>query len=151
MVHNVAPLLSFQETLVVTEKVFSSQCLLFAVFILRTLDWQLAMCVHQSSEMELLLVLTLKSEKTLSVNMYSVTWKVKWFYKGTEGITSRVTSRRIWTLYAWSILLSPNKKIAVLPAILPRFQRRRWHPTPVLLPGKSHGRRSLVGCSPWGR
>ena len=27
--------------------------------------------------------------------------------------------------------------------------RRRWCPTPVLLPGKSHGRRSLVGCSPW--
>ena len=26
----------------------------------------------------------------------------------------------------------------------------QWHPTPVLLPGKSHGRRSLVGCSPWG-
>ena len=25
-----------------------------------------------------------------------------------------------------------------------------WHPTPVLLPQKSHGRRSLVGCSPWG-
>ena len=29
--------------------------------------------------------------------------------------------------------------------------RRQWHPTPVLLPGTSHGRRSLVGCSPWGR
>ena len=29
--------------------------------------------------------------------------------------------------------------------------RRKWHPTPVLLPGKSHGRRSLVGYSPWGR
>ena len=29
-------------------------------------------------------------------------------------------------------------------------QRRRWHPTPVLLPGKSHGRKSLVGCSPLG-
>ena len=28
--------------------------------------------------------------------------------------------------------------------------RRQWHPTPVLLPGKSHGRRNLVGCSPWG-
>ena len=27
----------------------------------------------------------------------------------------------------------------------------QWHPTPVLLPGKSHGWRSLVGCSPWGR
>ena len=40
---------------------------------------------------------------------------------------------------------------------LPKFysssyisQRRQWHPTPVLLPGKSHGRRNLVGCSPWG-
>ena len=29
-------------------------------------------------------------------------------------------------------------------------RRRQWHPTPVLLPGKSHGWRSLVGCSPWG-
>ena len=43
-----------------------------------------------------------------------------------------------------------------MPQILPGgpriwlYLRRRWHPTPVLLPGKSHGRRSLVGCSPWG-
>ena len=28
--------------------------------------------------------------------------------------------------------------------------RRQWHPTPVLLPGKSHGWRRLEGCSPWG-
>ena len=27
--------------------------------------------------------------------------------------------------------------------------RRQWHPTPVLLPGKSHGQRSLVGYSLW--
>ena len=27
---------------------------------------------------------------------------------------------------------------------------RKWQPTPVLLPGKSHGQRSLVGSSPWG-
>ena len=32
-----------------------------------------------------------------------------------------------------------------------QLEKRQWHPTPVLLPGKSHGRRSLVGCSPWGR
>ena len=31
------------------------------------------------------------------------------------------------------------------------MRRRQWHPTPVLLPGKSHGRRSLIGCIPWGR
>ena len=34
---------------------------------------------------------------------------------------------------------------------IPAFWRRQRQPTPVLLPGKSHGQRSLVGCSPWGR
>ena len=29
--------------------------------------------------------------------------------------------------------------------------RRKWQHTPVFLPGESHGQRSLVGCSPWGR
>ena len=29
--------------------------------------------------------------------------------------------------------------------------KMQWQPTPVLLPGKSHGQRSLVGCRPWGR
>ena len=38
-----------------------------------------------------------------------------------------------------------------LPVATPCIRRRQWHPTPVLLPGKSHGRRSLEGCSPWGR
>ena len=38
-----------------------------------------------------------------------------------------------------------------LPACRPCKRRRHWRPTPVLLPGKSHGWRSLVGCSPWGR
>ena len=32
-----------------------------------------------------------------------------------------------------------------------KLWRRQWHPTPVLLPRKSHGWRSLVGCTPWGR
>ena len=30
-------------------------------------------------------------------------------------------------------------------------RRRQWQPTPVLLPGESHGWRNLVGCSTWGR
>ena len=34
---------------------------------------------------------------------------------------------------------------------LGRSRRRKWQSTPVLLPGKSHGQRSLVGYSPWGR
>ena len=35
--------------------------------------------------------------------------------------------------------------------VSPVFRRRQRHPTPVLLPRKSHGQRSLAGCSPWGR
>ena len=46
-----------------------------------------------------------------------------------------------------------GKVISLLLNMLSRLViwRRQWHPTPVLLPGKSHGQRSLVGCSPWGR
>ena len=39
-------------------------------------------------------------------------------------------------------------KSEILPLAICR--RRQWQPTPVLLPGKFHGQRSLVGCSPWG-
>ena len=51
------------------------------------------------------------------------------------------------------VLKSPT--IIVLLSVSPFMsvsvclRRRQWHPTPVLLPGKSHGWRSLVGCSPW--
>ena len=43
-------------------------------------------------------------------------------------------SEFLWNMYCHSVLV----------------RRRRWLPTPVLFPGKSHGRRSLVGYSPWG-
>ena len=47
-------------------------------------------------------------------------------------------------------LNTPHPEDHLRPPI--QFSRRRqWHPTPVLVPGKSHGRRSLVGCSPWSR
>ena len=48
------------------------------------------------------------------------------------------TAKFLFHLVYWFILL-----YAV-------HRRRQWHPTLVLLPGKSHGWRSLVGCSPWG-
>ena len=44
----------------------------------------------------------------------------------------------------------PLQLIRDLILFLVVVRRRQWQPTPVLLPGKSHGRRSLVGCSPWG-
>ena len=45
-------------------------------------------------------------------------------------------------------VFSPSIQMRKL--ILKMSGRRQWHPTPVFLPGKSHGWRSLVGCSPWG-
>ena len=41
----------------------------------------------------------------------------------------------------WERLEIPSRKLEI---------PREWHSTPVLLPGKSHGWRSPVGCSPWG-
>ena len=48
----------------------------------------------------------------------------------------------LWLLGILALNLQPTSAV-------PR--RRRWHPTSVLLPGKSHWWRSLVGCNPWGR
>ena len=38
-------------------------------------------------------------------------------------------------------------KLAQPPGKIP--WRRKWQPTPVILPGKFHGQRSLAGCSAW--
>ena len=42
------------------------------------------------------------------------------------------------------------KRKALISTSSVKKLRKQWHPTQVLLPGKSHGQRSLVGCSPWG-
>ena len=51
-----------------------------------------------------------------------------------------------FTVSFWISLLHYHLVDSTIP-----YRRRQWHPTPVLLPGKSHGWRSLEGCSPWGR
>ena len=38
----------------------------------------------------------------------------------------------------------------ILELVYAFFRRRQWQPTPVFLPGESHGRRSLLGCHLWG-
>ena len=64
-------------------------------------------------------------------------------------------SRRGWQRMSWldSITNSMDMNLSKRQGIVEdeeAWQRRQWHPTPVLLPGKSHWRRSLMGCSPWG-
>ena len=60
-------------------------------------------------------------------------------------ITFLPRSKRL--LISW--LQSPSAVILYPPKLY--VWRQQWHPTPVLLPGKSRGWRSLVGCNPWGR
>ena len=54
-------------------------------------------------------------------------------------------------IYSYHAIQFGNKKEWSVDKSCNTYRRRQWHPTPVLLPGKSHGWRSLVGCSPWGR
>ena len=58
----------------------------------------------------------------------------------------------MFTRFFFSILSILSSQLSgwTLSSDRVQFQRRQWHPTPVLLPGNSHGWRSLVGCNPWG-
>ena len=49
-----------------------------------------------------------------------------------------------------SIVFSVHSNLLLWLFVGLAWRRRRWHPSPVLLPGKSHGWRSLEGCSLWG-
>ena len=51
----------------------------------------------------------------------------------------------------YGLLLPHTKNNVELVVCKGPFRRRRWHSTPVLSHGESHGQRSLIGCSPWGR
>ena len=64
-------------------------------------------------------------------------------HKCILSISEYVRMRSWVSLYFWSSFW--------LGANCGCLWRRQWHPTPVLLPGQSHGWRSLVGCSPRGR
>ena len=66
------------------------------------------------------------------------------YYSGIKNDESVTTA---WNLE--NLMLSEKNKNLKRPCII-WFLRRQWHPTPVLLPWKSRGRRSLVGCSPGG-
>ena len=99
-------------------------------------------------------------------------WKIKWFFFSSVDleIFKNLFVELIYSKigFLWCVALSfhththrfsyppPQSGYKTISASLKTsrilcIRRRQWHPTPVLLPGKSHGQRSLVGCSPWGR
>ena len=69
------------------------------------------------------------------------------FTKTCFSAVSELCKDTTWTqsIIPWKM----KSGTTVLCCWLPSLFLPWWHPTPVLLPGKSHGWRSLVGCSPW--
>ena len=67
----------------------------------------------------------------------------------TEGMIKK--GEKVWKDQTVKILGLEREAVLLKTFSRHTLRRRQWHPTPVLLPGKSHGRRSLVGCSPWDR
>ena len=78
-----------------------------------------------------------------------------WWRTGRPGVLQSMGSQRV--RHDWATELNSTEVMSfICKSVLDFFYwglqiRRQWHPTPVLLPGKSYGRRSLVGSSPWGR
>ena len=77
-------------------------------------------------------------EKAMAPHSSTVAWKIPWMEE--PGRLHSMGSLRVRHDWATSLSLSTFT-----------HWRRKWQPTPVFLPGESHGRRSLVSCSPWGR
>ena len=76
-------------------------------------------------------------EKAMAPHSSTVAWKIPWMEE--PGRLQSMGSLRVGHEWATSLSLSTYT-----------HWRRKWQPTPVFLPGESHRRRSLVGCSPWG-
>ena len=60
-------------------------------------------------------------------------------------------TNRTWEFQLFHVFAYLDTESPLILAIVVGMWRRQWHPTPVFLPGKSHGWRSLLGYSPWGR
>ena len=76
-------------------------------------------------------------------------WKMVWRFFKRLGIKAPYIP--ILGIYPEETKIEKDTYIPLFIAALFTTGRTWKHPTPVLLPGKSHGQRSLVGCSSWGR
>ena len=98
-------------------------------------------------------------EKEIATHSSTLAWRIPW--REEPGRLQSMGSQRVG--HDWVTSLHFTSEVKNLPSDAchcrrHRFDpwvrkipwRRKWQPTPVFLPGKSHGQRSLVGYSPWG-
>ena len=76
-------------------------------------------------------------KKAMATHSSTLAWKILWMEE--PGRLQSMGSLRVRHDWVTSLSLSTFM-----------HWRRKWQPTPVFLPGESHGQISLVGCSPWG-
>ena len=77
-------------------------------------------------------------EKEMATHSITLAWKIPWTEE--PGRLQSMGSLRVRHHWATSLSLFTFM-----------HWRRKWQPTPVFLPGESHGWQSLVGCRLWGR
>ena len=140
------------------------------LFRLFCLSWILAVCDFHGIGPFLLLCLIKEYKIVHGISLLSFYWlqeSVVILFKEVNFAKVKFTDLR--NTFWWVLINiythlgfpggSDGKASACLQSGRPGFDpwvgkipwRRKWHPTPVLLPGKSHGWRTLVGYSPWGR
>ena len=66
------------------------------------------------------------------------------FLPHVSGLEASLVAQLVKNLSACNV-----RDLGSIPGLEKNPWRREWHPTPVFLPGESHGQRSLVGYSPW--
>ena len=109
--------------------------------------------LHQGHSYELLKWWSFNYYFTLTFTFWPLVWRVGW-EKAMAPHSSTVAWKIPWTeepggLQSMGSLRVGHDWATSLSLFTFMHCRRKWQPTPVFLPGESHGRRSLVGCSPW--
>ena len=121
-------------------------------------------CIIQSKNMSLALELRsyyLCRIRNLSLPFLIIKAYLEAWHAAVHGVTKSRTWLSDWTELIWNQRWHPwwlsskesafqCKRYGFNPWVGKIPWRRKWQPTPVFLPGKSHGQRSLVGCSPRG-
>ena len=99
------------------------------------INWMLSESFHQCT---IFINYIVYWEKAMAPHSSTVAWKIPWMEE-----PGRLQSMRLLRVrHDWVTSLSLSTFM---------HWRRKWQPTPVFLPEESHGRRSVVGGSPWGR